>query len=61
MKTFVVKVDYMNDKGENVLYSKYYAIKAESADMAEAVVFNGLSLLEFHNYEVAEVKEVSKC
>ena len=59
MKTYAVKVGFMGDKRDRVVYPKDYIIKAESEEQAEASAFNGLSMQEYHNIKVLEVKEIS--
>ena len=58
MNDYVVKVGFMGDKQDNVLYHKTYKICAESAKDAVMFVANSLTMLEFHNFIVEDVKEI---
>ena len=58
MKDFVVKVGFMGDKQDAVLYHKTYKICAESAKSAVIFVANTLTMIEFHNFIVEDVKEM---
>ena len=58
MKTYVVKVGFMGEDRAKVLYYKSYRIEAESVERAKTYVRNGLSIIEFRNFAVVEVKEV---
>ncbi len=57
MNDYVVKVGFMGDKQDSVLYHKTYKICAESAKNAVMFVANSLTMLEFHNFIVEDVKE----
>lgn len=59
MKTFGVKVGFMGDKQDKVLYHKYYEVYEESAEKAAIFVMNSLSIIEFHNFIIVEVKDLS--
>lgn len=58
MKTFAVKVGFLGDDRTKVLYHKNYRIEAESVEQAKTYVRNGLSIIEFRNFAIVEVKEV---
>ena len=58
MKTYGVKVGFLGSERTKVLYSKYYRIEAKSEEEAKTIVRNGLSIIEFHNFVVTEVKEI---
>ena len=58
MKTYAVKVGFMGDDRTKVLYHKSYLVEADSVEKAKAYVRNGLSIIEFRNFAVLEVKEV---
>lgn len=58
MKDYVIKVGFMGDKKDNVLYYKNYKICEESAKKAVIFVANTLTMLEFHNFIVEDVKEI---
>lgn len=59
MKTFGVKVGFMGDKQDKVLYHKYYEVYEETAEKAAIFVMNSLSIIEFHNFIIVEVKDLS--
>ena len=58
MKQWNVKVGFMGDKQDKVLYHKYYEIYEESAEKAAIFVMNTLSVSEFHNFIIVDVKEI---
>lgn len=58
MKTYAVKVGFMGDDRTKVLYHKYYKIEADSVEQAKTYVRNGLSIIEFRNFAIVEVKEI---
>lgn len=59
MKKWCVKVGFTGcENKEKALYYKSYIVKAETAEIAEIIVYNGLSILEFHNFKIAETNEV---
>lgn len=58
MKSYGVKVGFLGSERTKVLYSKYYRIEANSEEEAKSIVRNGLSIIEFHNFVVTEVKEI---
>ena len=60
MKLWNVKVGFVGGV-KKVLYVKNYQIKAETEEIANLILFNGLSLLEFRNFEILETKEIEKC
>lgn len=60
MKTYGVKVGFLGSERTKVLYSKYYRIEANSEEEAKAIVRNGLSIIEFHNFVVTEAKEIKQ-
>lgn len=61
MSIYGVKVGFMADKQDKVLYHKYYEIYAESAENAAIFVMNALSIIEFHNFNIVDVKEIKSC
>ena len=61
MSIYGVKVGFMGDKQDKVLYHKYYEIYAESAEKAAIFVMNTLSVSEFHNFIIVDVKEIKSC
>ena len=61
MKTYGVEVAFYSDDSEEkrlCLYKRYFPIQADSEKMAVATVHNILSVMEFHNFEILDVKEV---
>ena len=58
MSIYGVKVGFMGDKQDKVLYHKYYEIYAESAENAAIFVMNALSIIEFHNFIIVDVKDI---
>lgn len=60
MKDYSVKIGFMGDRQDNVLYYKTYKICAESAMGAVVIVANTLTVMEFHNFIVEDVKEIGK-
>ena len=59
MRQWCVKIGFTGcENKEKVLYDKSYIIKAESAKIAEIIAFNGLSMAEYHNFRILEVKEI---
>lgn len=58
MKDYAVKVGYMGDKQDNVLYHKTYKICEESAKKAVIFVANTLTMMEFQNFIIEDVKEI---
>ena len=60
MKKYEVLVSFMAGCTDRALYTKYYIVKAKSEEEADAAVFNGLSLIEFQNFKIVEVKECEK-
>lgn len=60
MKMWNVKVGFVGGT-KKVLYVKHYQIKAETKEIAELILFNGLSMLEFRNFDILETKEIEKC
>ncbi len=58
MKDYSVKIGFMGDRQDNVLYYKTYKICAESAMSAVVIVANTLTVMEFHNFIVEDVKEI---
>lgn len=55
-KEWLVKVDFLRCDSDIIEYTRTYKIKAESGDEAERIVFNGLSMLEFHNFKIVGVQ-----
>ena len=56
MKLWNVKVGFVG--GENkILYVKVYSVKAKTEEEAKVAVYNGLSLMEFRNFEILRVSE----
>jgi hypothetical protein len=60
MKMWNIKVGFVGGT-KKVLYVKHYQIKAETQEIAELILFNGLSMLEFRNFDILETKEIEKC
>lgn len=59
MKKWCVKIGFTGcENKDKVLYQKSYIIKAETADIAEIIAYNGLAIAEYHNFKVLETKEV---
>lgn len=59
MKKWHVKVGFTGcENKDKVLYSKSYIVKAETADAAGVIAYNGLSMAEFHNFVIQEVTEI---
>ena len=61
MKTYGVEVAFYSDASTGkklCLYKRYFPIQADSEKMAVATVHNILSVMEFHNFEILDVKEV---
>lgn len=58
MKTYAVKVGFTGGDKTKVLYYKSYQIEAESVEQAKTYVKNGLSIIEFRNFVMVEVKEI---
>lgn len=58
MSIYGVKVGFMGDRQDKVLYHKYYEIYEESAEKAAIFVMNTLSVSEFHNFIIVDVKEI---
>lgn len=58
MSVYEVKVGFMGDKQDKVLYHKYYEIYEESAENAAIFVMNALSISEFYNFIIVDVKEI---
>ena len=61
MKLWNVKVGFMGDKQDKVLYHKYYEIYEETPEKAAIFVMNTLSVSEFHNFTIVDVKEIKSC
>ena len=61
MKKWAVEVGFMGGENNNkVLYTKGYIVKAETAEHAGVVVYNGLSMQEYHNFRVLKTKEIEQ-
>ena len=58
MSIYGVKVGFMGDKQDKVLYHKYYEIYEENPEKAAIFVMNALSIIEFHNFIIVDVKEI---
>ena len=58
MSIYGVKVGFMGDRQDKVLYHKYYEIYAETPEKAAIFVMNALSIIEFHNFLIVDVKEI---
>ena len=58
MSIYGVKVGFMGDNRDKILYHKYYEIYEESAEKAAIFVMNALSIIEFHNFIIVDVKEI---
>ena len=60
MKKWCVKIGFTGcENKDKALYHKSYIVKAETPEIAEIIVYNGLSILEFHNFKIVETKEVT--
>ena len=46
------------DNKQMELYKRYFCIEADDAKHAVMAVHNILSVMEFHNFEILDVKEV---
>lgn len=60
MKKYEVLVSFMAGCTDRALYTKYYIVKARSEEEADAAAYNGLSMIEFHNFKILEIKECEK-
>lgn len=56
MKQWNVKVGFIGGE-RKILYVKVYSVKAKTEEEAEVAVYNGLSLMEFRNFEILRVSE----
>jgi hypothetical protein len=59
MKQWNVKVGFVGGE-KKILYVKNYSVKAETAEIAGLIVYNGLSLMEFKNFEILRVSEIER-
>jgi hypothetical protein len=57
MKLWNVKVGFVGGE-KKILYVKVYSVKAETKEIAALIVYNGLSLMEFKNFEILRVSEI---
>lgn len=57
MKIWNVKVGFVGGE-KKILYVKNYSVKAETPEVAGLIVYNGLSLMEFKNFEILRVSEI---
>ena len=57
MKMWNVKVGFVGGE-KKILYVKKYSVKAETKEIAALIVYNGLSLMEFKNFEILRVSEI---
>ena len=57
MKLWNVKVG-LGGGEKKILYAKVYSVKAETKEIAALIVYNGLSLMEFKNFEILRVSEI---
>ena len=57
MKLWNVKVGFIGGECK-ILYVKVYSVKAKTEEEAEVAVYNGLSLMEFRNFEILRVSEI---
>ena len=46
------------DNKQMELYKRYFCIEADDATHAVMAVHNILSVMEFHNFEIMDVKEI---
>lgn len=60
MKTYSVEVKFFAKLTEKELYVRFFDIMAEDDKHAWAAVHNILSVMEFHNFVITDVKEVEK-
>ena len=58
MKTYGVKVAFYADEHKLVLYYRCFPITETSEERAKNTVTNVLHVMEFHNFEIVEVKEI---
>ena len=59
MKQWNVKVGFVGGE-KKILYVKNYSVKAETKEIAGLIVYNGLSLMEFKNFEILRVSEIER-
>ena len=57
---YEVKVRFYayKDNKQMELYKRYFSIEADDAKHAVTAVHNILSVMEFHNFEILDVKEL---
>ena len=53
-----VKFYAYKDNKKMELYKRYFSIEADDSKHAVMAVHNILSVMEFHNFEIIDVKEV---
>ena len=53
-----VRSDAYKDNKQMELYKRYFCIEADDAKHAVMAVHNILSVMEFHNFEIMDVKEI---
>lgn len=54
MKTYLIRVDFYG--GTDFLYYREFPITAHSEQEARVFVSNTLSVMEFYNFKISEVK-----
>lgn len=59
MRTYIVTVGFLGSERTKVLYCKKYSIRAATTQDAIACVMNGLTITEFNNFVIQEVKELN--
>ena len=59
MKTYEVEVHFYASGTEKELYKRYFEIMEESEQRAIAAVHNFHVLMDYHNFKITGVKELS--
>lgn len=59
MKLFDVEIEFFEKTTEKSLYKRNYTIVAEDEEHAKAIIHNHLTLLDFYNFKITKVFEVS--
>lgn len=54
----VVRFYAYKDNQQMELYKRYFSIEADDAKHAVMAAHNILSVMEFHNFEILDVKEI---
>ena len=58
METYEVTVAFVGEDKSKVLYKKRYDVIADSENEACKYVYNGLKVIEFHNFIIIDVREI---